>query len=77
MKRTQIYLAEDMLRQLKKESKRTGKTISALIRESIRNRESNSVSRILGGLDEAFGIWKHRTSDVERDIRILRRDRSL
>ncbi len=76
MKRTQIYLAEETVKQLKKESKKTGKSISEIIRESIRAREKNSVGRILAGVDEAFGSWKNRTSDVERDIRNLRRDRT-
>ncbi len=77
MKRTQIYLAEETIRQLKNESKKSGKSISAIIRESIRSREKNNVGRILAGLDEAYGAWKGRTSDVERDIRDLRRDRTV
>jgi len=77
MKRTQIYLAEEMIRQLKKESRKSGKSISEIIRESIRSRDRNSAGRILVGLDEAFGAWKGRSSDVERDIRDLRRDRKI
>lgn len=77
MKRTQIYLTEETIRQLKKESMRSGKSISAIIRESISNREKNNVGKILSSVEDSFGIWKNRDFDVSRHIRKLRRDRPL
>lgn len=77
MKRTQIYLPEEMMRQLKKESKKSGKSISAIIRERIRAGGKKVANNIVAASDEACGAWKNRSSDVYRDIRKLRRDRTV
>ena len=77
MKRTQIYLAEETIRQLKKESKKSGKSISEIIRESIRTRGKNNVYKMLSSVEEAYGTWKNRDFDVARRIRKLRTDRSV
>ncbi|KRT65247.1 MAG: ribbon-helix-helix protein, CopG family [Candidatus Dadabacteria bacterium CSP1-2] len=77
MRRTQIYIDEKFYRLLKKESKTTGKTMSELIRESIKNRMNRRVEEILRRTEAVYGIWKDRKFDVEEYIRELRRDRNL
>ncbi len=77
MRRTQIYIDEKFYRLLKKESKTTGKTMSEIIRESIKNRMNRRVEEILRRTEAVYGIWKNRKFDVEEYIRELRRDRNL
>ncbi len=77
MRRTQIYIDEKFYRLLKKESKTTGKTMSELIRESIKKRMNRRVEEILRRTEAVYGIWKDRKFDVEEYIRELRRDRNL
>jgi len=77
MRRTQIYIDEKFYRLLKKESKTTGKTMSELIRESIKNRMNRRVEGILKRTETVYGIWKDRKFNVEEYIRELRRDRNL
>jgi len=77
MRRMQIYIDEKFYRLLKKESKTTGKTMSELIRESIKNRMNRRVEEILRRTEAVYGIWKDRKFDVEEYIRELRRDRNL
>lgn len=77
MRRTQIYIDEKFYRLLKKESKTTGKTMSEIIRESIKNRMNRRVEEILRRTEAVYGIWKDRKFDVEEYIRELRRDRNL
>ena len=77
MRRTQIYIEEKFYRLLKKESKTTGKTMSELIRESIKNRINRRVEEILRRTEAVYGIWKDRKFDVEEYIRELRRARNL
>ncbi len=77
MRRTQIYIDEKFYRLLKKESKTTGKTMSELIRESIKDRINRRVEGILERTETVYGIWKDRKFNVEEYIRELRRDRNL
>lgn len=77
MKRTQIYIDESTYKLLKKESKITGKTVSQLIRESIRGRVGKKADEILRRTEEVYGLWKDREFDVEEHIRDLRKDRKL
>jgi len=76
MKRTQIYIDEDTLEYLRRESRIMGVTISELIRQTLRGRKTQSVEKILSALDSVSGIWKNRRFDPERYIRALRRDRT-
>lgn len=77
MKRTQIYIDENTYKLLKKESKITGKTISELIRESIKGKMNQRVNEILKRTEDVYGIWKDRKFDTQEYIRDLRRDRNL
>lgn len=77
MKRTQIYLDETTFEFLKKESQVENKSISEIIRESVRERMKHSKSGIKRGINSAFGIWKNRKFDTDEYIRNLRRDREI
>jgi len=76
MKRTQIYIDEDTLEYLRRESRIMGVTISELIRQTLRDRKTQNAEKILSALDSVSGIWKNRRFDTERYIRALRRDRT-
>ena len=73
MKRTQIYLEEDILQVLKKESLIKKKNISSIIRDTLREKFLNKKST--NTIDEAAGIWKDRDFDVEKRTREMRKDR--
>jgi hypothetical protein len=77
MRRTQIYIDEKSYRILKKESKTTGKTMSEIIRESIKDRVNRRVEEILRRMEIVYGAWADRELNVEEYIRGLRRERSL
>ena len=75
MKRTQLYLDDDMARILATVSRQRGATISELVRECVREKFGQ-----VGPLDKAAiarrlaGIWKDRTDlgDTGRLVRRLR-----
>jgi len=73
MKRTQIYLDEEIYRYLKSESKKTGKSISEIIREKLRAEINRSRENLLKAIDETAGIWQNRTEDVEEFVRNIRK----
>ena len=76
MKRTQLYLDDDMARILATVSRQRNATLSALVRECVREKfgqtgalDKTAMARRLGG------IWKHRTDlgDTGRLVRRLRK----
>ncbi|MGO9865140.1 MAG: CopG family transcriptional regulator [Terriglobales bacterium] len=77
MRRTQLYLDDDLWNALHTRARRMGTTISDLVRQAARE-------RYLGNLDERreamlgiVGIWKDRTDlpeSTEEYVRSLRRD---
>jgi hypothetical protein len=77
MKRTQIYIDEGTYKILEKESKISGKTISELIRESIRSRVQKKADEILKRLEDVYGIWKDKEINVEGYVRNLRKERTF
>jgi predicted DNA-binding protein len=60
MDRTQIYLTPGESAALERESIRTGKTRSQLIREAIDEKYgiATQADRVLAALEVAFGAWK-------------------
>ncbi|MBV8113893.1 MAG: ribbon-helix-helix protein, CopG family [Silvibacterium sp.] len=79
MRRTQLYLDEDLWTALHAQARRTGTTVSELVRQAARE-------RYLGGLEERgqamrsiVGMWKDRPefADSVGYIRKLRRDDRL
>ncbi len=77
MHRTQIYLEDDIYQYLKKESTRTRKSLSDLIRESLRKQVGQKVEKMLRNTDKVCGLWKDQKGDPQAYIRRLRKDRSL
>ncbi len=77
MRRTQLYLDDDLWNALHTRARRMGTTISDLVRQAARE-------RYLGNLDERreamlgiVGIWKDRTDlpeSTEEYVRSLRRE---
>ena len=77
MKRTQIYIDDKTFEYLKKESKLENKTISELIRDSIREKMNHNTKNIIKNLQGIFGIWKNRKFDTNEYVRKLRKDRDI
>jgi len=77
MKRTQIYLDEEIYNCLKEESKKTGKTISELIREKLKKEIHHNTDKLLKAIDEVAGIWSYQKDDVNEFIRELRRSKRI
>ena len=75
MKRTQIYLDEDIFQVLKQESKLKKKNISSIIRDTLREKFMKKKSS--DSMDRAAGIWKDREIDPEKYIRNLRKGTRL
>jgi hypothetical protein len=80
MRRTQLYLDEEMARTLAALSRQKGTTISELVRESVREkymgrRQTNRVSLA----QELGGIWAKRKDlrDIHGVVRRWRRGRRL
>jgi Ribbon-helix-helix protein, copG family len=76
MKRTQLYLDEDMSRLLTAESRRRGTTVSALVREAVAatyaRQDTEDRQAIIRRL---AGVWADREDlgDTEEFVRSLRR----
>jgi hypothetical protein len=77
MKRTQIYIDEKIYSHLEKESKTKNVSISEIIRESIQEKLTRKIQKILRATDEVSGIWKDRKIDVNSYIRNTRRERKV
>ncbi len=77
MKRTQIYLDEEIYKYLKEESKKTGKSISELIREKLKKELNQNKENLLKAIKEVAGIWSYQTEDVEEFVRSIRRGKRI
>jgi metal-responsive CopG/Arc/MetJ family transcriptional regulator len=75
MRRTQIYLDEEIYAYLKRESRLRKKTISELIREAVKEKIQNRKNKMLSALKEVAGIWKDRDVNPEEFIKTVRKDR--
>jgi hypothetical protein len=75
MKRTQIYLDENMLDLLRRQSKAEKKTISEIIRQTMEAHLQKNVGRIRSQVDRVTGIRSDREGDVDQYVRSLRQDR--
>ena len=80
MKRTQLYLDEEMARTLAALSRQEGKTVSELVRESVEDKymakrqiDKSALARQLSG------VWRERNDlkDIGRFLRKLRRGARL
>ncbi|WP_457622964.1 ribbon-helix-helix domain-containing protein [Persephonella sp.] len=73
MKRIQIYLDEEVYKHLKAKSKRTGKSVSEIIREKLRTEINQSKENLVKAIDETTGIWQYKSESVEETIRDIRK----
>lgn len=76
MKRTQIYLDEEIYSYLKRESRIRKKTISELIREALKEKMARRKVKLLKALEEVKGIWSDRDIDPTSFVENLREDRA-
>ncbi len=76
MKRTQLYLEEDLWTALHAKALLERSTISELVRQALRERYMGNLERRKAAMLGAIGLWKDRTDleDTETMIRRLRRD---
>lgn len=74
MKRTQISLTAESRRLLDAEASRTGRSISALIREAVEHTygSSRDADDDASAIEEAFGAWIDRQEDGEAYVERLR-----
>ena len=80
MKRTQLYLSEEMARTLAALGRQKGATVSELVRESVREKYMSRKEMDKVALArELSGIWRNRRDlkDIEGTIRRLRRGTRL
>lgn len=77
MRRTQIYLDEEIYNYLKRESGLRKKTISELIREALKEKMANRRNKIIKALNEVKGLWKDRELNPPEFVRNIREDRAV
>jgi len=78
MRRTQIYLSDDLYFELKNRSRKSKKSISEVIRQTLKeNLMSNKKEQILSSVNEAFGLWQNREFDIDFYIRNIRKGTRL
>jgi hypothetical protein len=80
MRRTQIYLTDEEAGALKRVSKKTGASMSDLIRSAIDERYVRgdgplSKADALRAINDSFGAWKDRTETGEEYVERLRSGR--
>jgi len=75
MRRTQIYLDEELYAALQKHSQRSGHSVSESIRQILRQNLKRQSHDFIQALDDIVGIWQDKSEDVEAYLRALRQDR--
>ncbi len=74
MRRTQIYLDDEIYEILKKESLILGKSTSQIIRENLKKNLVNKSNKISDAIDDSKGAWKDKSDFKINDfIRKLRK----
>ena len=77
MRRTQLYLDDDLWNTLHTRARSEGTTISALVRHAARERYLGNLDERREAMEAIVGIWKDRTDlpdSTEEYVRSLRRD---
>lgn len=79
MRRTQLYLDDDLWKLLHVIARQSGATVSDLVRNAIREKYSQDRARRIEAFESIIGLWKDRTDIGETDdyIRKLRRSSRL
>ena len=75
MKRTQLYLDEDMWKTLEIQARASGASVSELVRQAIREKYGISREKRRKAMQAVVGMWKDRTDlpDTETYVRQLRK----
>jgi hypothetical protein len=76
VRRTQLYLDEDLWKALHARARRERTTVSALVRQAARDRYLRHSEERRSAMEAIVGIWKDRKDlpDTESYVRTLRRD---
>ena len=79
MRRTQLYLDEDLWKLLHVVARQSGATVSELVRNAIREKCCHERARRIEAFESIIGLWKDRADIGETDdyIRDLRRSSRL
>ena len=79
MRRTQLYLDEDLWRVLHIQAKQAGTSLSELVRRTLRDRYANSPESRRRALQNWVGVWQGRKdlADTESYVRRLRKGTRL
>lgn len=74
MRRTQLFLEDDLWKALHIQAGQLGTTVSELARQALREKYSNPDSRRREAMEAAIGVWKDRgdMGSTENYIRRLR-----
>ena len=79
MRRTQLYLDDDLWKLLHLIARQSGGTISELVRNAVREKYSQDRARRKEACEAIIGLWKDRTDigETEDYVRDLRRSSRL
>jgi hypothetical protein len=79
MKRTQLYLNEDIWKALHIRSRQRKTSISELVRQAVREKYRNSSADRREAMQAMVGLWKDRKDlpDTEKYVRRLRKGKRL
>ncbi len=79
MKRTQLYLDEEIWEALHIRSRQSGTSISELVRQVVRDRYASRPTSRRKAMQSLVGMWKDRSRlpEAETYVRQLRRGRRL
>jgi len=79
MRRTQLYLEDDLWKTLHILARQSRSTVSELVRKALREKYLDDAARRKEALLSLVGLWKDRTDlpDTEEYIRGLRKDDRL
>lgn len=79
MKRTQLYMEDDVWKVLQIRAKQSKSTISELVRQAVREKYLDKKAERREAMLSVIGLWKDRTDlpDTETYVRSLRDDNRL
>jgi len=79
VRRTQLYLDDDLWQALHIQARQSGASVSELVRQAVRERYGRSPARRAEALRSWVGVWKHRDdlADAESYVRQLRKGTRL
>jgi hypothetical protein len=74
VRRTQLYLDNDLWDALHDRARRSGQTVSSLVRDAVRDRYLGNLEQRKAAMQTVVGIWKDRTDlpETEKYVRSLR-----